>query len=88
MVEPVGQLPRSGQGFLNRLTASGVGRLNPTGHSLGRSIESAFSLISQQRAKSSFIDGQVRFLRALSNANRTHRGFAIKLHSPTFSILG
>ncbi len=88
MVEPVGQLPRSGQGFLNRLTASGVGRLNPTGHSLGGSIESAFSLIFQQRAKSSFVDSQVRFLLAQSNAKRTNRGFEIKLHSPTFSILG
>ena len=51
-------------------------------------IESDSSLISQQRAKSSFIDGQIRFLLALSNVNRTHRGFGIKLHSPTFSVLG
>lgn len=78
---------------LSRLSQSGLSSLsvlstrdrNPT---LGGSIASASSLISQQRAKSSFLDGYSRFLLAQSNANRTNRGFGIFLSSPTFSILG
>ena len=103
-------LPRSGQGFLSRLTAqvrppnpliAGLSRLNRPASSslsvlstrdrnptLGRSIASASSLISQQRVKSLFLDGHSRFLLAQSNANRTNRGFGVNLNFPTFSILG
>lgn len=69
----------------NPLTA---GLSRPSEESLGRSMASASSRISQQRAKSSFIDGHSRLLRAQSNANRTSKGFEIDLNPPTFSILG
>jgi len=88
-------LPRNAQGFQSRLKVHvrvtnplTAGLSRPSEESLGRSMASASSRISQQRAKSSFIDGHSRLLRAQSNANRTSKGFEIDLNPPTFSILG
>ena len=88
-------LPRNAQGFQSRLKVHvrvtnplTAGLSRPSEESLGRSMASASSRISQQRAKSSFIDGHSRLLRAQSNANRTSKGFEIALNPPTFSILG